>query len=252
MIIKAVKQDDVHEYNDDAHDIDISSVWIENFIKKYDIKNVKLILTPRTNFDSRIVIHDIDNCIFYKILKNKYDETVNVFLNAVNTPNITVSTKFEDGCWIIKSSQASGTCLHDLVLNRTMLLTEKNGPLELTVLLDKYVKHVIDSYILFQNEAKRIFDDTKNLWVFPELVSSNVFYDYNKDIFTNVDLEYDDGTGSIFVSDKIYKTRLTVQILNIFTDWLKMELSSPPYNKIINFFNINKIEDIITSILNNK
>ena len=166
--------------------------------------------------------------------------------------NIIVSTKFEDDCWIIKSSQASGTCLHDLVLNRTMLLTEKNGPLELTVLLDKYVKHVIDSYILFQNEAKRIFDDTKNLWVFPELVSSNVFYDYNKDIFTNVDLEYDEGTGSIFVSDKIYKTRLTVQILNIFTDWLKMELSSPPYNKIINFFDINKIEYIITSILNNK
>ena len=66
------------------------------------------------------------------------------------------------------------------------------------------------------------------------------------------DLEYDEGTGSIFVSDKIYKTRLTIQILNIFTDWLKMELLSPPYNKIINFFNINKIEDIITSILNNK
>ena len=36
MIIKAVRQDDVHEYNDGAHDIDISSVWIENFIKKYD------------------------------------------------------------------------------------------------------------------------------------------------------------------------------------------------------------------------
>ena len=74
MIIKAVKQDDVHEYNDGAHDIDISSVWIENFIKKYDIKNVKLILTPRTNFNSRIVIHDIDNCIFYKIMLSENRE----------------------------------------------------------------------------------------------------------------------------------------------------------------------------------
>ena len=161
---------------------------LENFLKKYNIKDYSLIKHER----SRYVIFNNEDNYYYKLsgptsAGRKAENDLHYFLNNAHFPNHLVSSIIDTelNLRIIKSSPAPGKLIKDI------LITPKNT-------LDKtYIIKMMEWFKWQHTESRRIFPKITDkyficLGIFKgkiDLHANNIIYDEETHQFTPIDFE---------------------------------------------------------------